>query len=206
MEQLVDARGLACPQPVIQVRNAMRQADAVVAWVSGEDNVANIRRLAEKSGWQVDVSPRADGFAIRLAAAVAPTAAAPGAVRSPDSAPGAAPTAAAGPTVVVMRSDRMGAGDDTLGDILVRSFFHTLTELEHQPDVIVCYNAGVRLVVQGSPILEDLTALAEAGVEILACGTCLKYLGLEDRLAVGSVSNMYTIAETLLGAGRLLAP
>ncbi|MFH1084220.1 MAG: sulfurtransferase-like selenium metabolism protein YedF [Chloroflexota bacterium] len=202
MELVVDARGMPCPQPVIRVRNAMREADVVVAWVSGEDNVANIRRLADKSGWQMEVTPRDDGYALRLSRLQAARAPAAGAM--PTAARDAVPPT--GPTVVVMRSNVMGSGVDELGGILVRSFFHTLAEIQPQPDVLVFYNAGVRLAAQGSPILDDLTALAEQGVEILVCGTCLKYLALEDKLAVGSVSNMYTIAETLLSAGRLLAP
>lgn len=99
----------------------------------------------------------------------------------------------------------MGRGEATeLGQVLIRSFFHTLLEIERRPDVIVFYNTGVRLVVEGSPILEDLRALSEQGVQILACGTCLGYFDLKDRVAVGTVSNMYTIAETLLGAGRVV--
>lgn len=99
----------------------------------------------------------------------------------------------------------MGRGESAeLGQVLIRSFFHTLLEIERRPDVIVFYNSGVRLVVEGSPILEDLRALAEQGVQILACGTCLGYFDLKDRVAVGTVSNMYTIAETLLEAGRVV--
>ena len=60
-------------------------------------------------------------------------------------------------------------------------------------------------MVEGSPILEDLRALAAQGVQILACGTCLGYFNLKDRVAVGTVSNMYTISETLLGAGRVVS-
>lgn len=69
----------------------------------------------------------------------------------------------------------------------------------------VTRNSGVKLVVQGSPVLEDLQALAAQGVEILACGTCLGYFGLTDQVAVGQVSNMYTIAETLLRAGKVVS-
>jgi selenium metabolism protein YedF len=100
----------------------------------------------------------------------------------------------------------MGRGDDELGEILMRAFFHTLTELDARPDVIILYNAGVRLAVEGSPVMDDLTALADSGIELLVCGTCLGYYDLKERLAVGTVSNMYTIAETLLTAGRIVSP
>jgi selenium metabolism protein YedF len=108
-----------------------------------------------------------------------------------------------GPLVVVVSSEAMGRGEHAeLGGILIRSFFHVLGEVEPTPAVILLFNSGVKLVVQGSPVLEDLQTLAKQGVEILACGTCLGYYDLTDKVAVGEVSNMYTIAETMLGAGK----
>ena len=73
------------------------------------------------------------------------------------------------------------------------------------PDAIILLNAGVKLTVEGSPVLEDLVALEGKGVELLACGTCLGHFGLKDKIVVGQVSNMYSIAETLLGAGKVVA-
>ncbi len=112
----------------------------------------------------------------------------------------------AGPTVVFFGADTVGRGPEELGGLLVRTFLHTLTEVQPCPEVLVFMNSGVRLVVEGSPVLEDLHTLAGRGVRILACGTCLGYFELKDRLAVGTISNMYTIAETLLGAGKVIAP
>ena len=108
-----------------------------------------------------------------------------------------------GPLVLVASSERMGRGEhDELGSVLIRSFFHTLGEVEPLPDTILFYNSGVKLVAEGSPVLDDLQALAGRGIEMLACGTCLGYYDLTDKVAVGEVSNMYTIAETILGAGK----
>ena len=38
------------------------------------------------------------------------------------------------------------------------------------------------------------------GVEVLVCGTCLDYFGLKDKVAVGTVSNMYEILDSMLMA------
>jgi intracellular sulfur oxidation DsrE/DsrF family protein len=65
-------------------------------------------------------------------------------------------------------------------------------------------NNGVKLAISDSPVLEDLQVLADKGVEILICGTCLKYFDLTDKVAVGQISNAYTIAETLLQAGKVV--
>lgn len=69
---------------------------------------------------------------------------------------------------------------------------------------ILFFNSGVKLVVEGSPVLEDLRNLCGQGVEILACGTCLGYYELKEKIAVGEVSNMYNIAETMLRAGKVV--
>ena len=54
-------------------------------------------------------------------------------------------------------------------------------------------------------MLEDLRELRRAGVEILACGTCLGYYDLKEKVVAGEVSNMYTIVETMLGAGKVIS-
>ena len=107
--------------------------------------------------------------------------------------------------MLVVSSEYMGRGEHAeLGTVLVRGFFHTLGEVEPLPATIIFFNSGVKLAVEGSPVVEDLRALSERGIEILACGTCLDYYDLMDKLAVGEVSNMYTIAETMLGANRVV--
>ncbi|GAF89966.1 unnamed protein product, partial [marine sediment metagenome] len=69
-------------------------------------------------------------------------------------------------------------------------------------DVIIFMNSGVKLTVSDSSVLEDLQALTNEGVEIFVCGTCLNYFDLTDKIAVGEISNAYTIAETMLQAGK----
>jgi selenium metabolism protein YedF len=88
---------------------------------------------------------------------------------------------------------------------LVRAFFHTLGEVQPLPDTIIFLNSGVKLVVTGSPVLDDLRALRDQGISILACGTCLGHYGIKDQVATGEISNMYSIAEALLGAGKVVS-
>ena len=95
----------------------------------------------------------------------------------------------------------MGHGDDELGAVLIKAFIFALTQQDDLPDCILFYNGGVKLTCEGSPALEDLNKLACAGVEIFSCGTCLKHYGIEDKLAVGEVTNMYVIVEKQLQAG-----
>ncbi len=108
--------------------------------------------------------------------------------------------------VLTIPSQVMGRGDsEELGEILIRSFFHTLGEVEPLPDTVIFFNSGVKLVVEGSEVLEDLRGLQDQGVKILACGTCLGHYGLKEKVAIGEVSNMYAIAETLLRAEKVVS-
>jgi len=194
---IVDCRGLGCPQPVIQSKRAMAESDQVTTIVDNETAVQNVSRMAEKEGYTVAVERKEDGIYLSLSKSH------PGGQTMPTASP--VPLEAQGATVVLIASDSMGRGDDELGGILIRSFLHTLNEVEPLPDTIVFLNAGVKLTVEGSPVLEDLASLTERGVQILACGTCLGHFGLRDRIVAGEVSNMYSIAETLLGAGKVIA-
>lgn len=196
MPLIVDARGLPCPQPVIRTRDAMREGDDITTLVSGEDQVGNVRRLAEKAGWRVESEARPDGYAIHMVKGQA----------APQPQVASEPSAGATPAgrVIVLSSERMGRGDDALGAILMRSLLYTLGEVEPAPKTLILYNSGVKLAVEGSPVLEELAALQARGVEILVCGTCLGHFDLKERLQVGVISNMYAIAETLLAAGNAI--
>lgn len=195
MSAVVDARGLACPQPVIRTRAALQTYDAVTTVVDNATSQQNVTRMAEKAGCTVTADTREDGIYLDI--------------RKQGTAVGAAGPAAgavaAGPLVLVIPSQFMGRGDEVLGEILIRAFFHTLGEVQPLPDTIVFLNSGVKLVATGSPVLDDLRALCDQGISILACGTCLGHYGIKDQVAVGEISNMYSIAETLLGAGKVIS-
>lgn len=200
VEHVVDARGLPCPQPVTLTRKALEAHDVVTTIVDNDTAQENVTRMAQKAGHAVAVERREDGTYIHIRK---------GAERPHEEgeavarAPGAPPQ---GPLVLLVPSEQFGRGDaPELGALLTRGFFHTLGEVQPLPDKVIFLNSGVKLVVQGSPVLEDLQALAAQEVEILACGTCLGYFGLTDQVAVGQVSNMYTIAETLLRAGKVVS-
>jgi selenium metabolism protein YedF len=195
MTRTVDAQGLACPQPVILTRNALRESDVVITIVDNETALHNVTRMAEKSGAIVRTEERVDGIYLQITQEDTPL---------EEIIPQVTGASEAGPLVVTIPSEIMGRGDAELGHILIRGFFHALGEVEPLPDTIIFFNSGVKLVTQGSAVLEDLQGLCERDVEILACGTCLGHYELKDKVAIGEISNMYTIVETLLGAGKVI--
>ena len=107
---------------------------------------------------------------------------------------------------MVLSSDKMGEGDEELGKVLIKGFIFAITQLDKLPKSVLLYNSGVKLSSEGSDSIEDLKALESQGVEILSCGTCLNYYDLSDKLAVGKVTNMYSIVEELAGATNIIRP
>lgn len=206
----VDARRLACPGPVIELRRLLEAGEASMQiLVADELARSNVTRFATSRGASATSEPAADGgFAITVSSPA-------GVVDRVESDPSfeACPIAerengppAGGPLVVHVTGSAMGHGDDELGRLLMRSFLKTQLQLERQPDTVIFYNTGVRLCCEGSPLLDDLARLEAAGTEILACGTCLNFFGVADQLRVGRVTDMLEIATRLGEAAKLVRP
>ena len=105
-------------------------------------------------------------------------------------------------------SEKLGDAEfnDELGKVLIKGFIFAVTQLDTLPKTMLFYNGGATLTTEDSDSLEDLKSLEAQGVEIMTCGTCLDYYGLKDKLAVGTVTNMYSIVETMAKAGRIVRP
>jgi len=191
MKEEVDARGLACPQPVIMAKRTIEERGNCVVIVDDEAARENVCRMAESLGCDVRVEEKNGAAYIHIS-------------RDNVDKVWEEKEPSAGPTVVVFPYDKMGRGDDELGMLLMRAFLHTLGEVSPRSDVMIFFNAGVKLVTEESEVLDDLHSLEKQGMGILVCGTCLDYFGLKDNLKVGVVSNMYDIAETMLSAGRVI--
>lgn len=98
-------------------------------------------------------------------------------------------------TAIVFNNDGLGHADEALRHKLATNYLRTLTELGYRPRAVLFYAAGVRLVAEGSPCMQELAALADAGVPLIACRTCLDYYGLTGQVRVGEIGNMLRIVE-----------
>ena len=198
----VNAMGDNCPIPVIKTKKAMQALtgpETIEVLVDNEIAVQNVTKMASSSGGQVSSEKLGDAqFKITIQMEGAPAADDTEEVScTPDN---------RGNLVVAISSDRMGSGNDELGKVLIKSFIFAVTQLDTLPKTMLFYNGGATLTTEGSDSLEDLKSLGAQGVEIQTCGTCLDYYGLKEKLAVGSVTNMYSIVETLAGASKIIKP
>ena len=197
----VNAMGDNCPIPVIKTKKAIAALtgpETIEVLVDNEIAVQNVTKMASGSGGKVTSEKRGDAeFKVTIEMEGAPAADEAEAVCVPD---------ARDNTVVVVSSDRMGSGNDELGKVLIKGFIFAVTQLDTLPKTMLFYNGGATLTTEDSDSLEDLKSLEAQGVEIMTCGTCLDYYGLKDKLAVGTVTNMYSIVETMAKAGRIVRP
>ena len=200
----VNAMGDACPLPVVKTLKALKSlegAGTVTTSVDNETAVANLTKMAQEKGCTVDVAKVSDAeWHVTLATE--------GAVAVKDAAAEAAPFCgtASKNVVISVYTDCMGRGDDELGRQLMKAFIFAVTQQDELPATMLFSNGGAKLTCEGSPVLDDLRSLAEQGVEILTCGTCLEHYGIKDKLQVGEVTNMYVIVEKMEKASVVVRP
>ena len=202
----INAIGDTCPIPVVKTLNAIKALTGPEVIETSVDNataVQNLIRMADKKGCPVSSEKISDTeykvtITVGEAALAAPV--------ETENVVCELPKNSKKNTVVVISSKAMGHGGDELGTALMKGFIYALSQQETLPTTILFYNGGANIPVEGSVSLEDLKNLETQGVEILTCGTCLNFYGLTEKLAVGEVTNMYTIVEKMTGADLIVKP
>lgn len=207
----IDAMGKQCPIPVVMTTKALEELEGpavVKVHVDNEIAVKNLRKMADNKS-MVSSEEKLDDhhYVVSIAADPENAAEESGASGQTQADCSCAPAAEAPENLVVaIDGSTMGRGNDELGKVLMKGFIFALSQLEKLPKTILFYNGGATLTTEGSDSLEDLKAMEEQGVVIKTCGTCLNYYQLTDKLAVGEVTNMYDIVETLAGAAKVIKP
>ncbi len=191
----IDLRGKQCPVPVIETKQFLDNNDVRELEVILDNQVAceNVTRFLGTRNFTVAMEMIEGGDTFQLKA-----------VRSNTEGMVAAKTEKK--VLVFINSETLGRGDDELGRVLTRSFLYTLKDLEVLPWRMIFMNGGGKHVAEGSESLVVLKEIADCGVEILACGTCLDYFHIKDMVRVGRISNMFEIASSFLEATQVINP
>ena len=190
----IDALGKACPMPVILAKKQIDAGEA--AFTIAVDNavaVENLKRLADSQGYQAQVSEVDGNYHIFMSTDGAAAPKAESQEKKPNN------------WALFVGKDYIGEGSQELGESLMTMFFYTLSESDDIPRYILFMNGGVKLPVENEQVIEHLRSLQERGCEIHVCGTCLKFFGIEDKLQIGTVSNMYDITERMQAADKVIS-
>jgi selenium metabolism protein YedF len=204
----VNAMCDACPIPVVKTKNAIKELKAagqVETLVDNEIAVQNLTKMANQKGYGVKSEKLGENeYRVEMTISEAQLVGAEVAEAPEETA--CIPDARKKNTVVVISTSYMGIGDDTLGATLMKGFIYALSQQDTLPKTILFYNGGAKLTCEDAPTLEDLKSMEAQGVEIMTCGTCLNHYGLTDKLQVGTVTNMYVIAEKMTQADLIVKP
>ena len=204
MEKIIDCRGLACPLPVVNAKKASEEltaGDMLTILVDNEIAVQNLTRFAEHKGFGVSAEKKDyKEYAVIMNISGVDT------EETKAEEVACAMDSRRKGMLVVLSANVMGTGDTKLGTSLMKAFVFALTKQDQLPDTILCYNTGAYLTCEGADTLEDLKLLESEGVTILTCGTCLDFYGLKEKLAVGSITNMYDIVERMENAAQIIKP
>jgi selenium metabolism protein YedF len=197
MESL-NCRGLSCPLPVTETRDFLEAHPRETEFQVLVDNPAsaeNVKKFLSSRAFEVTVEREGADFRVR-------------AVKGADSTCETAVQKLIGEdhkTLVVIARDKLGSGDDQLGALLMLNFLKTLKEMGGTLWRLVFLNSGVKLTIAGADTLPAILELAQGGVSVLVCGTCLNHFGLLEQKKVGETTNMLDIVTSMQVAEKVVS-
>lgn len=197
----IDAREVACPGPVLKVKEAVEQGalTEIKVLVDNDAAVENVSRFLTFQGFEVSVDSRPDFSEIIGQREKGISAVATEAVDAAED------RHSKGLKIMVMiGSESIGRGDDELGRKLMLSYIKTLKEIGDDLWRLVFVNGGVKFAVEGSALLDDLKGFEDSGIHILVCGTCLNHFGLLEQKRVGETTNMLDIVTAMQLADKII--
>jgi len=197
----IDVKGMQCPKPLIETKKALKELnsdEALRIILDNPNSKSNVLKYLGDNDLEAEVRQEGEVFEIL--------------VNNADAFNEEIDAAAYCKTnskkdegyVFVFAKDRIGEGDEPLGKKLAGSFLETMWEMEEHPTTIIFLNSGIHLCLKDSPYLDALKSLEKLGIGLLLCGTCVEYYDKADEVAIGEVSNAYTILTTITQAGKVI--
>ncbi|OJG92505.1 selenium metabolism protein YedF [Enterococcus silesiacus] len=195
MMKKINALGKPCPIPVIEAKKAIREikktGGTVEIVVDNEVSVKNIQKMAVGLGLDTITNLlENDRFTVTIDV--------------PKDLEQTKTNLKNNELVIAFGQKTMGNGDPELGEILLKSYIYSLTELDTPPEHLLFFNGGAFLTSQASTVLKDLQVLTEKGTQISTCGACLDFYQIKETLAIGEITNMYGITEVMAQAKKVI--
>jgi selenium metabolism protein YedF len=193
----IDARGQACPAPVLMTKTAIEEKDPSIIKVTLDNEAAkqNVSRFLQSRQFEISEVLEGNDFSVIG--------------KKEDVVASEKPVVEKVETdinkiMVMVATDRVGYGDDELGSKLMISFIKTLKEMGPELWRLIFVNNGVKLTIEGSEVLPVLKEYEKEGLQILVCGTCLDHFDLLDQKQVGETTNMLDIVTAMQLADKVI--
>lgn len=185
-----------CVIPVTQAKRALETSNKVEMLIKDENSVEKLEEFANKNNYNFEVEKNEESFKVIIENQN---------IVEQEETVSVVKNINDESYIVVVNKLTMGHGSEELGKRLIKGYFVALNEQELLPKKVIFYNGGAELVDKNkSHIINELKELEEKGVEIVCCGACIDYHGIE--LAVGNPTNMYFIVEDMRKANRIIRP
>ena len=193
MKKIIDAKGVNCPMPVIMAKKEIDSGEKFFqVEVDNKIAVENLKRLAGSQGFSVTVEEAGADFKVNFANGCEECEEVLEKVMIKEE-----PKHKLGLWSIFVGKEIIGSGSEELGKSLMKMYFYTISESSELPKSILFMNDGVKLPTLNEQVIEHLKDLEAKGVEILVCGACLNFYGLEESVKVGTISNMYAITQAM---------
>jgi selenium metabolism protein YedF len=203
--QIIDTSGQQCPAPLIATKRALKDARTGDSFKVITDNQTAFNNISsflkdnktefsyeESNGiWALTITKQTTEFINADVKEYCKT---------------EIPHLSKGDFIIAFTSDKMGDGDEELGHLLMINFVKAIKELDVLPRKMVFYNKGVTLGAEDSPVIDHFKEIDKMGVTFLFCATCAKYYSLEEKIKIGTLSNMFEIAQVMSSAGNIVRP
>lgn len=192
----IDARGMACPQPVILTKKELEKIEegVITVIVDNKASCSNVKNFAEMKGCNVTVTNEEGVFTLEIAKGYTCDVPIEEIVKTKPNKK----------VVVHFSGELMGVEDEVLGRKLMNGFIGNLKNMDILPTTIIFVNTSVRNVTVNEDIIPVVRELEELGIEILACGACLEHFGLVDSLEVGQISDAHKVMTRMFEADKLI--
>ncbi|MEA3506684.1 MAG: sulfurtransferase-like selenium metabolism protein YedF [Elusimicrobiota bacterium] len=196
----IDVCSKPCPQPVIETKKAMEENPDAELKIIVDDEAAkvNVSRFATSRDYEVSQEELPEG---RTSIKLTP----PEGEKKSSGKKSPEKAVSTGNTVFFLEAYKLGEPDRELGELLMKTFFQTIPDLDELPAKIVFMHGSVKHTVKNSETLDQVKKLEDLGIDIVVCGTCLDFYGLKEELAVGRISNFFEIASILNSAGNTVS-
>lgn len=216
--QILDLRGLMCPEPVLRTKKLLdnQPEGAIEILVDSDINVMNLTRLTKSMGLTLEARPNDGGYAVVIQKSGGKensasagshsheTPARRGRISEHKSVETKA--SAQSVSVVFISKDVFGEGDREFSSSLMNVFLQTILQSGHRPQAILLANTGVKLMDPENSVSKVLEEFKAVGVDVFACGLCVEFYGLKDKIAKEQITNMFAICEYLFSADKIISP
>jgi selenium metabolism protein YedF len=191
---IVDTRGKSCPEPVILTKEALEKCsdDKIIIYTDSEVSKENIIRYLNSEGVKSEVQEKDNYFVITVVTGKTSTVTTKVSEKIKKG------------LIYYISSDAAGGGDCELGQKLIVNMISTIEKLDFLPENMFFLNTGTYLTTLNEKTIESLKKLADRGVRIFTCGTCLKYFKLEDCLKVGEITDTFSLLTALSHANNII--